>query len=72
MLHLSKETFQPWQMSILLATIVMVWEDSGLTGSIYVVIHEALYFGEQLKDSLLCPNQLRVAGVIVEDTLHQL
>jgi hypothetical protein len=33
-----------------------------------LVIHEALYFGDRLKESLLCPNQLRAAGILVQDS----
>ena len=33
-----------------------------------LVIHEALYFGDRLKESLLCPNQIRAAGNVVNDT----
>jgi hypothetical protein len=36
-----------------------------------LVIHEALYFGERLKESLLCSNQIRVAGNLVQDTPKQ-
>jgi hypothetical protein len=28
-----------------------------------LVFHEALYFGSKLKESLLCPKQMRAAGV---------
>jgi hypothetical protein len=31
------------------------------------VFHEALYFGAQLKESLLCPNQMRAAGIMIDD-----
>jgi hypothetical protein len=34
--------------------------------SLIVIIHEALWFGEA-SQTLLCPNQLRVNGVIVND-----
>jgi hypothetical protein len=38
------------------------------TGKLWMlVIHEALYFGEELKESLLCPNQIRAAGNLVQD-----
>jgi hypothetical protein len=36
-----------------------------------LVIHEALYFGERLKESLLCPNQVRAAGNLVRDAPMQ-
>jgi hypothetical protein len=54
-----------------IATVLTVSE-SLKTGKLWMlIIHEALYFGEQLKESLLCPNQIRVAGNLVQDTLKQ-
>jgi hypothetical protein len=54
-----------------IATIVTVWEDPKNGEAWMLVIHEALYFGDKLTESLLCPNQLRAAGVIVNDTPKQ-
>ena len=54
-----------------IATVLTVWE-SPETGEVWMlVIHEALYFGDRLKESLLCPNQLRAAGNIVNDVPKQ-
>ena len=40
-----------------IATVVTVWEDPR-NGEIWIlVVHDALYFGNKLKESLLCPNQ---------------
>jgi Reverse transcriptase (RNA-dependent DNA polymerase) len=51
-----------------IATVLTIWE-SPVTGALWMlVIHEALYFGARLKESLLCPNQLRAAGLLVHDT----
>jgi hypothetical protein len=33
-----------------------------------LVFHEALYFGNKLKELLLCPNQMRAAGAKINDT----
>ena len=45
-----------------IATVFTIWE-SPTTGEIWMlVIHEALYFGDHLKELLLCPNQLCTAG----------
>ena len=50
-----------------IATVLTIWE-CPKTGELWMlVIHEALYFGDRLKESLLCPNQLRAAGVLVQD-----
>jgi hypothetical protein len=32
---------------------------------------ESLYFGDKLKQSLLCPNQMRACGNVVDDTPRQ-
>ena len=54
-----------------IATVMTIWE-SPKTGELWMlVIHEALYFGERLKESLLCPNQIRAAGNLVQDTPKQ-
>ena len=54
-----------------IAMVLTVWE-SPRTGELWMlVIHEALYFGERLKESLLCPNQIRAAGNLVQDTPKQ-
>ena len=51
-----------------IATVLTMWE-SPTTGEPWIlVIHEALYFGDRLKESLLCPNQVRAAGNVVQDT----
>ena len=50
-----------------ITTVLMIWE-SPTTGEIWMfVIHEALYFGDQLEESLLCPNQLWAVGNNDED-----
>jgi hypothetical protein len=52
-----------------IASICMVWENPN-TGELWMmVLHEALYFGQQFKDSLICPHQMRAAGAVtIEDT----
>lgn len=50
-----------------IATVLTIWESPKTGEPWMLVIHEALYFGDQLKDSLLCPNQLRAAGNLVQD-----
>ena len=50
-----------------IASVATAW-DSPVDGStILLVINEAFYFGDRLGHSLLCPNQLRDFGVIVND-----
>jgi hypothetical protein len=50
-----------------IATVLTIWECIK-TGDIWMllVINEALYFGNRLKESLLCPNQLRADGILVQ------
>jgi len=50
-----------------IASVITVWENPA-NGELWIlVVHEALYFGSKLEESLLCPNQLRAAGVQVRD-----
>jgi hypothetical protein len=35
--------------------------------SYILVLGQALYFGDEVEASLLCPNQMRANGVIVDD-----
>lgn len=42
--------------------------DNSLTGETYILIlAQSLYFGDALEHTLLCPNQLRSHGVVVDD-----
>jgi hypothetical protein len=51
-----------------IATVAMIWEDPRIGEMWLLIIHEALYFGSSLQESLLCPNQLRAHGIKVDDT----
>lgn len=54
-----------------IATCATAWT-SPLNGVTYILVfHQMLYFGEKLKHSLLCPNQIRDYGNVVEDTPRQ-
>lgn len=56
---------------ISVATVATLWTDPK-DGSPYIlIIHEALYFGDRLAESLLNPNQLRANGLVVEDVPRQ-
>ena len=53
------------------ATVATAY-DCPKTGKAYVlVINEALYFGDKMNHSLLCPNQLRANGIRVDDCPRQ-
>jgi Reverse transcriptase (RNA-dependent DNA polymerase) len=57
--------------AIPIGTIATSWTDSA-DGITYVLCFpESLYFGDRLSTTLLCPNQLRDGGTIVEDTPRQ-
>lgn len=50
-----------------IASVATAW-DSPIDGSaVILVINEALYFGDRMEYSLLCPNQLRCNGLVVND-----
>ena len=52
-------------------TVMTVYDDPRDGQSYLLVIHEALYFGDRMSHSLICPNQLRSFGVKVHDTFLQ-
>ncbi len=50
-----------------IATVATAWSDP-LTGEGYIlIVHEAMYLGNNMDHSLINPNQLRDHGVIVND-----
>ena len=55
---------------IRVGTIATIWQNANGVDHI-VIIHEALYFGDRMSSSLLCPNQLRDHGNIVDDVPRQ-
>lgn len=53
------------------ASVATAYDDPK-TGQVYILVfHEALYFGERMNHTLLCPNQLRDHDIIVDDTPRQ-
>jgi hypothetical protein len=53
--------------NIPIGTIATAWDNPKDGMTIILVIHEALYFGEHMPHSLLCPNQLCSNGIIIND-----
>jgi hypothetical protein len=43
---------------ILIATVATAWDDPATVDVFVLYIHEALYFGDRMSHTLLCPNQL--------------
>jgi hypothetical protein len=54
-----------------IASVCTVWEEPTNREIWMLVYHEALFFGHQLEELLLCPNQIRAAGVTIEDAPMQ-
>jgi hypothetical protein len=50
-----------------IASVATAWDNPSDGSTILLVINEALYFGDRMDHSLLCPNQLRDFGLIVND-----
>ena len=51
-----------------IGTVAMAWVNPSTGETFVLIFHEALFFGNCLDHSLLCPNQLRAHGVKVYDT----
>ena len=65
------ESEYPTMEDVPVATVATAY-DCPKTGKAYVlVINEALYFGDKMRHTLLCPNQLRANGVKVDDCPKQ-
>ena len=57
--------------SIPIGTVAMAWTNPATGERLVLVIHEALYFGDRLHHTLICPNQVRANGIVVNDTPRQ-
>jgi hypothetical protein len=63
------DEYKPMQVKI--AMLATLWEDL-MDRQLYIlIIHEALYFGDHLKQTLLNPNQLQSNGLLIEDAPQQ-
>jgi hypothetical protein len=54
-------------MRVPIAMVATKWVDPKTGQSHIVIMHQTLYFGDGLDESLLNPNQLHANGLIVED-----
>jgi hypothetical protein len=54
-----------------ITTVHTIWEDTRTSEVWLLIIHEALYFSDCLKESLLCPYQIRAAGNLIKDVPRQ-
>jgi hypothetical protein len=50
-----------------IATVGTVWTKPVTGESYLLVFNQCIFFGDRLKHSLICPNQLRAHGIIVDD-----
>jgi hypothetical protein len=62
--------FEPRQ-DIRVSTVAYLWEDPESGKQYIFIVHEALYFGNELDHSLFNPNQLRDNGITVDDVPRQ-
>jgi hypothetical protein len=54
-----------------IATVATAWDDPAGGPTMILVVNEALYFGDRMNHSLLCPNQIRANGLVVNDVPKQ-
>jgi hypothetical protein len=54
-----------------IGTVATAWVDPEMSEVIVIVMNEALFFGVRLDHTLICPNQLRSFGFIVNDIPKQ-
>ena len=52
-----------------IASVAIAWDSPEDGRTLLLIINEALYFGDRMPHTLLCPNQLHFNGVNVYDTL---
>jgi hypothetical protein len=52
--------------------IATAWVNPEMGEMIALIFNEALYFGNHLKVTLLCPNQMWAYGIVVSDTPNSL
>lgn len=57
--------------NIPIATAATTFDDPDTGISYLLVFHQAIWFGNKLDDTLLCPNQIRANGHRVDDTPQQ-
>ena len=68
--HSFSEEQQPFK-DVPIGTVATAWVDPSSGETFILVLPQTLYFGDRMKHSLLCPNQLRAFGIVVEDTPRQ-
>jgi hypothetical protein len=54
-----------------ISTVAYLWEEPESGKPYVLIVHEALYFGDELEGSLMNPNQIRDNGIRVDDVPRQ-
>ena len=67
MVHSFLDERKPFD-DIVIGMTATAWVNPGMGETFILVFPESLYFGDKLGHSLVCPNQLRVFGIRVNDT----
>jgi hypothetical protein len=70
MVHSFSDERKPFS-DVPIGTVATAWVDPETSEVIVIVMNEALFFGDRLDHTLICPNQLRSFGIIVNDTPKQ-
>ena len=68
--HSFSEEQQPFK-NVPIGTVATAWVDPSSGETFVLIFPQTLFFGTRMKHSLICPNQLRSFGVIVDDTPRQ-
>ena len=68
--HSFSEELKPFK-NVPIGTIATAWVDPKTAETFILEFPESLYFGDRLCHSLICPNQLRSNGVVVNDVPRQ-
>ena len=54
--------------NVLIVNAATVYHYPDCSGELFILLfHQVLYVGDQVEASLLCPNQMRVHGVVVDN-----
>ncbi len=68
--HSFSDERKPFQ-NVPIGTVATAWVVPETGETIILIFNEALFFGDRLDHSLLCPNQMRAHGIVVSDTPMQ-
>ena len=68
--HSFSEESRPFK-NVPIGTVATSWVDPKTSETIVLEFPESLYFGDRMTHTLICPNQLRSNGVVVNDVPRQ-